>query len=134
MDCKIFGLKPISLNFIFLSDGGAWLLLALLFFQGMIIILVYINERGQTDHTLPRTISSDSLPAICTRGIFLLFGQLGSEHGQNEGKLLFRMDDLDPNRCTAAYASACIEDMRGMGLDWDEGPDLGGPSRTLRAK
>src|SRR5210317_963583 len=44
-----------------------------------------------------------------------------------EGKLLFRMDDLDPNRCTAAYASACIEDMQGMGLDWDEGPDLGGP-------
>ena len=38
------------------------------------------------------------------------------------------MDDLDPNRCTAAYATACIEDMRGMGLDWDEGPNLGGPS------
>ena len=36
-----------------------------------------------------------------------------------EGKLLFRMDDLDPDRCTAAYATACIEDMRGMGLDWD---------------
>ena len=45
-----------------------------------------------------------------------------------EGKLIFRMDDLDPNRCTTAYVSACIEDMRGMGLDWDEGPDLGGSS------
>jgi len=44
-----------------------------------------------------------------------------------EGKLLFRMDDLDPNRCTAAYETACIEDMQGMGLDWDEGPDKGGP-------
>ena len=47
---------------------------------------------------------------------------------ENEGKLLFRMDDLDPDRCTAVYASACIKDMRGMGLDWDEGPSLGGPS------
>jgi glutamyl-tRNA synthetase len=47
---------------------------------------------------------------------------------ENKGKLLFRMDDLDPNRCTAAYATACIEDMRGMGLDWDEGPYLSGPS------
>jgi glutamyl-tRNA synthetase len=45
----------------------------------------------------------------------------------NKGKLVFRMDDLDPARCTTQYAQACIEDIRGMGLDWDEGPDVGGP-------
>jgi len=44
-----------------------------------------------------------------------------------KGKLVFRMDDLDPARCTTQYAQACIEDIRGMGLDWDEGPDVGGP-------
>ena len=43
------------------------------------------------------------------------------------GTLVFRMDDLDPARCTEEYAQACIEDMQGMGLDWDEGPDKGGP-------
>jgi glutamyl-tRNA synthetase len=42
------------------------------------------------------------------------------------GTLVFRMDDLDSARCTEEYAQACIEDMQGMGLDWDEGPDKGG--------
>ena len=31
------------------------------------------------------------------------------------------MDDLDPDRCTSEYAQACIDDMQGMGLYWDEG-------------
>ena len=44
----------------------------------------------------------------------------------NKGELLFRMDDLDANRCTSEYKTACIEDMKKMGLDWQEGPDMGG--------
>ena len=44
----------------------------------------------------------------------------------NKGRIIFRMDDLDPNRCTEEYASACLEDIKGMGLEWDEGPDVGG--------
>jgi len=44
----------------------------------------------------------------------------------SNGQLIFRMDDLDPARCTSEFADACIEDMKGMGLDWDEGPDRGG--------
>jgi glutamyl-tRNA synthetase len=43
------------------------------------------------------------------------------------GTLVFRMDDLDSARCTEEYVQACIEDMQGMGLDWDEGSDKGGP-------
>ncbi|MEK9772140.1 MAG: glutamate--tRNA ligase family protein [Opitutae bacterium] len=42
------------------------------------------------------------------------------------GTLVFRMDDLDSARCTKEYESACLEDIIGMGLDWDEGPDVGG--------
>ena len=42
------------------------------------------------------------------------------------GQLVFRMDDLDPFRCKQEYATACIEDIMGMGLDWDEGPNLEG--------
>ena len=41
-------------------------------------------------------------------------------------QLVFRMDDLDPSRCTGEYAIACLDDIKGMGLDWDEGPDIGG--------
>lgn len=39
------------------------------------------------------------------------------------GSLVYRQEDLDPLRCTAAFAQAAIEDLRRYGLDWDEGPD-----------
>jgi len=38
-----------------------------------------------------------------------------------------RMDDLDPERSRAAYADAAIEDLRWLGIRWQEGPDKGGP-------
>ncbi len=42
------------------------------------------------------------------------------------GSLIFRLDDLDLDRCKQEFIEACFEDMRGMKLDWDEGPDIGG--------
>ena len=45
---------------------------------------------------------------------------------ENSGQLVFRMDDLDPSRCATEFGNACLEDTKGMGLDWDEGPDVGG--------
>lgn len=44
------------------------------------------------------------------------------------GVLVLRNEDLDPQRCKREFASAMIEDMRWLGIDWDEGPDVGGPS------
>ena len=44
----------------------------------------------------------------------------------NKGELIFRMHDLDTNRCISDYKTACVEDMKKMGLDWLEGPDIGG--------
>jgi glutamyl-tRNA synthetase len=38
-----------------------------------------------------------------------------------------RMEDLDPDRSRTAYAEAAIEDLRWLGLRWQEGPDKGGP-------
>jgi len=46
---------------------------------------------------------------------------------QAGGTLLMRIEDLDPGRCEDAYAKAALEDLRWWGLDWDEGPDTGGP-------
>jgi glutamyl/glutaminyl-tRNA synthetase len=43
------------------------------------------------------------------------------------GKLVLRMEDLDSSRCRAEFAQAAIDDLRWAGLDWDEGPDVGGP-------
>ena len=43
------------------------------------------------------------------------------------GKLVFRLEDIDPTRCRAELAQAALADLRWAGLDWDEGPDIGGP-------
>jgi glutamyl/glutaminyl-tRNA synthetase len=48
------------------------------------------------------------------------------------GKLIFRNEDLDYQRCRPEFANAMYEDLRWLGLDWDEGPDIspnlgGGP-------
>lgn len=40
------------------------------------------------------------------------------------GKLVFRNEDLDYQRCKPEFVSAMYEDLRWLGLDWDEGPDL----------
>lgn len=42
------------------------------------------------------------------------------------GTLIFRNDDLDGARCRTEFADAAIENMRWLGLDWSEGPDIGG--------
>lgn len=43
------------------------------------------------------------------------------------GVLAMRMEDLDPDRSKPEYAQAALEDLRWLGIDWDEGPDVGGP-------
>src|SRR5215813_10134586 len=43
------------------------------------------------------------------------------------GKLLFRNEDLDQQRSRPEFVNAMYEDLRWLGLDWDEGPDIGGP-------
>lgn len=43
------------------------------------------------------------------------------------GTLVLRNEDLDPNRCKPEFVSAMIEDLRWFGIQWQEGPDCGGP-------
>ncbi|RME68776.1 MAG: tRNA glutamyl-Q(34) synthetase GluQRS [Verrucomicrobia bacterium] len=43
------------------------------------------------------------------------------------GTLVYRNEDIDPHRCRRRFVEAAIEDLRWAGLDWDEGPDVGGP-------
>lgn len=46
---------------------------------------------------------------------------------QSGGRLVFRMEDLDASRARDEAAKAAMTDLRSLGLDWDEGPDIGGP-------
>ncbi|HEV7521272.1 MAG TPA: tRNA glutamyl-Q(34) synthetase GluQRS [Candidatus Angelobacter sp.] len=41
-----------------------------------------------------------------------------------QGKLVFRNEDLDYQRCKLEFVRAMYEDLRWLGLDWDEGLDL----------
>ena len=43
------------------------------------------------------------------------------------GALAMRMEDLDPERSKQIYADAAMEDLRWLGIRWQEGPDRGGP-------
>lgn len=38
------------------------------------------------------------------------------------GRMVLRMEDLDPARCRPEYARLLLEDLVWLGLDWDEGP------------
>ena len=43
------------------------------------------------------------------------------------GRLVLRMEDIDPDRSRPHYAEAIQRDLAWLGLDWDEGPDKGVP-------
>jgi len=42
------------------------------------------------------------------------------------GTLVFRNDDLDSDRCRPEFLRTAMEDLSRLGLEWDEGPDVGG--------
>ena len=42
------------------------------------------------------------------------------------GSFLWRLEDLDPPRALAGAAEQALDDLAWLGLDWDEGPDVGG--------
>jgi len=46
---------------------------------------------------------------------------------EHHGQLIFRNEDLDPQRCRPEYVQAMIDDLRWLGITWLEGPDCGGP-------
>jgi len=46
---------------------------------------------------------------------------------ERHGTLIFRNEDLDLQRCRQEFVRAMFEDLRWMGISWQEGPDCGGP-------
>jgi glutamyl-tRNA synthetase len=48
--------------------------------------------------------------------------------GSRGGRMILRIEDLDATRARPEAAEGALVDLRWLGLDWDEGPDRGGPS------
>ncbi|MFC4597431.1 tRNA glutamyl-Q(34) synthetase GluQRS [Cohnella hongkongensis] len=46
---------------------------------------------------------------------------------QAGGEIVLRMEDIDKARSRPAFAEQILDDLRWLGLDWDEGPREGGP-------
>jgi len=54
------------------------------------------------------------------------FWQAFERTREHAGVLIFRNEDLDPQRSRAEFARAMLEDLRWYGIEWQEGPDVGG--------
>ncbi len=52
-------------------------------------------------------------------------------HGK-DGTFILRIEDTDAERSTRESESSISDDLRWLGLDWDEGPDVGGPHGPYR--
>jgi len=51
---------------------------------------------------------------------------------QQGGVFILRIEDTDLERSEARYETQLMEDVKWLGLDWDEGPDVGGPYPPYR--
>jgi len=59
-----------------------------------------------------------------------LFNWLFARH--HGGTLVLRIEDTDLQRSTREAEHALVGDLRWLGIDWDEGPDRGGPHGPYR--
>jgi len=48
------------------------------------------------------------------------------------GKFILRFEDTDQERSRAEWEQVIFEDLAWLGIDWDEGPDIGGPYEPYR--
>ncbi len=51
---------------------------------------------------------------------------------QKGGTFILRIEDTDVERSEARYETQLLEDLKWLGIDWDEGPDVGGPYPPYR--
>ena len=59
-----------------------------------------------------------------------LFSWLWARH--NDGTFILRVEDTDASRVTEEAFRGVLDDLRWLGLDWDEGPEVGGSHGPYR--
>ena len=68
-------------------------------------------------------------PHVGTAYIALFNLAFARQHG---GQFLLRIEDTDQQRSTPESEQAILDSLRWLGMDWDEGPDVGGPHGPYR--
>jgi nondiscriminating glutamyl-tRNA synthetase len=51
---------------------------------------------------------------------------------QQNGTFILRIEDTDLDRSETRYETQLLEDLKWLGIEWDEGPDVGGPYPPYR--
>lgn len=68
-------------------------------------------------------------PHVGTAYIALFNLCFARQHG---GQFILRIEDTDRVRSTAESEQMILDSLRWLGLEWDEGPDIGGPHGPYR--
>lgn len=68
-------------------------------------------------------------PHVGTAYVALFNRTFARKHG---GRFILRIEDTDRARSTRESEEAIYDALRWLGLDWDEGPDVGGPHAPYR--
>ena len=68
-------------------------------------------------------------PHVGTAYVSLFNWIWARKHG---GQFLLRIEDTDQTRSTPESEAAIMRSLRWLGLEWDEGPDVGGPKGPYR--
>jgi glutamyl-tRNA synthetase len=86
-----------------------------------------------TDSSLPNALRpyrgrlAPSPTALLHVGHARTFWIAARRAAEGKGTLILRNEDLDSQRCRAEFVEAMFEDLRWLGIEWEEGPDCGGP-------
>ena len=89
----------------------------------------------QPEPELPKPCESDSLrarPGSCTSATRARRCSTGCSRAAHGGTFILRIEDTDVERSTRESEAAILRDLRWLGLDWDEGPDVGGAHGPYR--
>ena len=73
--------------------------------------------------------SPTGFPHVGTAYIALFNLCFARQHG---GQFILRIEDTDQVRSTLESENQILSSLRWLGLNWDEGPDVGGPHAPYR--
>jgi glutamyl-tRNA synthetase len=89
-----------------------------------------LNSRAEARARRFRFAPTPSRPLHAGSALAALFGW--SVARIQRGTFILRIEDIDRARCRPEHEASLLTDLTWLGLDWDEGPDLGGPHAPYR--
>lgn len=88
---------------------------------------VYLDRQSPLSMSVYRGRIAPTPTGLLHVGHARTFAQAAERAKRANGQLLFRIEDLDAQRCRDDFAKQSMQDCRWLGFEWNEGPDIGGP-------